>query len=687
MHSPTSTQDFGNAETPHQAPRPFDLGHLIPRLASRWYWILLGLAAGIAFGILSAKRAVPEYQTTSTLVVRDWNVTALGQLDPSEIDLRGKQAMQTVRAGVINYDVFYQVASDPVVRNLKPIFLSQKASWKDTVLSSAAPITSQEDAPPAPEFALMLKAWTNATIRPQTRFIDVTVSHTNPEVAKVVANRIIHHYVAIREKSKESGAKNTLAFLIGESERVQRELQASESLLESYKPVIIAEQQLNQSEDQIEQLSIRYLEKHPKMKDAVARASQHSEHLIEQLMDAASNPNDLDTWKDIEVSRETLLEPATFKNIRQHMVTRKSSLDNKINSQSKLHQRLLDRIESKEVTAEQGDAEVIPHEAARLPRRPFAPEKKDIIVKASTMGLGMGLLIAFAFQFFDNKVRHVKDVEKYFGLTTLSVIPRYPDEKTINKSIKDNADDIPDSVRDFGKPLLLTNWTDDAVYGEAFRVLRASVSLLGDNTKKKFTIVTSATPSEGKTSVSTNLAIAYANQGTKTLLIDFDLRKPAMHKLFSVKRLDQKGLVDLLSNRANLDECIKTYKDIPNLDVVFTGTKAPSPGELIEPGRIKALFDTFANDYDQIIIDSAPLLAVPDTRVLAPLADYILLVVRSQSTPIGPITAAIDLLSRAHRKPNGVILNDFVASGIGSYKYSYNYGYAYGSYSDSGDDD
>ena len=167
----------------------------------------------------------------------------------------------------------------------------------------------------------------------------------------------------------------------------------------------------------------------------------------------------------------------------------------------------------------------------------------------------------------------------------------------------------------------------------------------------------------------------------QTLLIDFDLRKPSLHKLFGEARNAHPGIVNILTKTAPQEDALTKYDALPNLTVIFSGPKSPNPGELLEPSKLEALLDKFSKDYDHIVIDSAPLLAVPDTRILAPLSQNLALVVRADQTPRKAVQSSINLLDGAGVVPDGIILNGFSQKRAKSGSY----GYAYQEYSEEED--
>ena len=218
------------------------------------------------------------------------------------------------------------------------------------------------------------------------------------------------------------------------------------------------------------------------------------------------------------------------------------------------------------------------------------------------------------------------------------------------------------------------------LYTEAYRILRASVTLLGKEEERKVTLFSSATPGEGKTTTSANFAIAAALQGKKTILVDFDLRKPAVHKAFGFKRKElSAGLTEVLTGKSSLAEAIQKQAGQENFYILFAGAKAPNPGELLTTEGVIDILDKLKKEFDVIVIDSAPLLAVPDTRLLVSEVDNFCLVVRAEHTPKGAVAKCLDMLRDDDNEPAGIVVNDYQERGGFARKYLYKYG-GYGNY-------
>jgi len=202
---------------------------------------------------------------------------------------------------------------------------------------------------------------------------------------------------------------------------------------------------------------------------------------------------------------------------------------------------------------------------------------------------------------------------------------------------------------------------------EAFRTLRTNIQFYNVDKELKTICITSSGPGEGKTTTICNLAITVARTGKRVLLIDGDLRKPQVHKVFNV--VNSKGLTNVLAKQADLSEAVKAVDDVNGLYVLTSGPKPPNPSELLGSNRMKEFLKEAAENYDLILVDTPPVGVVTDPAVVSTMVDGTILVVRSHQTNMEEARRAKQLLENVKANILGVVLNSIPVSGRTYYRY------------------
>ena len=289
---------------------------------------------------------------------------------------------------------------------------------------------------------------------------------------------------------------------------------------------------------------------------------------------------------------------------------------------------------------------------------PVAPNRKINYLIAFLAALFIPAFIITVFFFLDNKIHDVSDVE------TLTDLPIIGQIFHLNKK----------------EYLPVIQYKDDIV-SESFRSLRSALRFMFSKPKSCNTIlVTSSISGEGKTFVSSNLAIVQAISNKKTVVIEFDLRKPKFKDYFKEAGKTNLGLSNFLSGMIhNVDEII-VPTDIDNLDLILVGPVPPNPSELILTENTAKLFEQLSKKYDYIIIDTPPMGLVSDALELQKYADIVVFIVREDYT-LKPYVKDIDERKKI-LKNLGIIYNDFKVNALKKYGYGNNYSYGYGSYFD-----
>lgn len=192
-----------------------------------------------------------------------------------------------------------------------------------------------------------------------------------------------------------------------------------------------------------------------------------------------------------------------------------------------------------------------------------------------------------------------------------------------------------------------------SITAEAYRTLRTNIQYSSFDKEVRVIVVTSSEAGEGKSTTAGNLAISFSQAQKKTIMIDCDLRKPSLHKKFRISNMV--GLSDLLKGKESLREAVHKYNDY--LDILTSGKVPPNPSEMLGSRSMENLIERLKNEYDIIIIDSAPLQAVTDAQILSRKADGTILVVRAEKTKRDSVMQAKELLQKVDANILGVVLN------------------------------
>ena len=221
---------------------------------------------------------------------------------------------------------------------------------------------------------------------------------------------------------------------------------------------------------------------------------------------------------------------------------------------------------------------------------------------------------------------------------------------------------------------LITVMHPKSPISEQFRTLRTNINFMAIDHPIKTLALTSANASEGKSTVTDNLAIVWAQTGQKVLLVDADLRRSTLHRTFNLD--NREGLTTILTSRAHTIDLntIIQPSGIDNLSLLPSGPTPPNPAELLSSQRMKDFLKAARERYDMVIVDVPPMLVVTDTQVISRDLDAVVLVVKQGQTQKLGAKRAVELLKMAHANLLGYVMNDVVSDGSAGYGYGYSYG-------------
>ncbi|MCX5893290.1 MAG: polysaccharide biosynthesis tyrosine autokinase [Deltaproteobacteria bacterium] len=314
----------------------------------------------------------------------------------------------------------------------------------------------------------------------------------------------------------------------------------------------------------------------------------------------------------------------------------------------------------------------------RLPNKPFKPKTRRDLGLAAVLGLTLGVGLALLLEHLDDSIKSLDDLERACNLPSLGVLPLLGSNGRITlrlggKSKASGGRRYPPRLQRAGQTAADAADLDLMVYkhpqaqiSEAIGHIYSSIMLSASGRPPCAIMVTSPNPSEGKSMVVSNLAQSYALNDRQVVLIDCDLRKPRLHKVYQLH--NQPGLSNYLTGNATLEEILRDTS-IPNLTIITGGSRPPSPANLLNSEIFKELLAQLRQQFRHIIIDTPPVLGFADARFVSALVDGVLLVTRCHSTHKSAGRLAHHLLGQAPLL--GAVLNSVDAHGRGYGNYYY----------------
>lgn len=307
-----------------------------------------------------------------------------------------------------------------------------------------------------------------------------------------------------------------------------------------------------------------------------------------------------------------------------------------------------------------------------VPRMPVAPKRTQSIFLSFLLSLVGGVGLALFIDYINNKIESVEDIDRYLHVPVLGVIPVFPVEgkerqRTIGDSSKrqlQGSGNLLSLKPDSGTALIEID--NASSIAESYRQLRTAVLLSSASHAPRTILVTSSQPAEGKTTTSTNLAISLSQTGSSVLIVDCDLRRPRLHKVFGVK--NSRGLSNYLSGTGELAALVQPA--LPNLFVLPVGPLPPNPAELLGSNRMKQTVELLQNSFDYVILDSPPVASFADSLILSSMVEGVIIVVKAGITSREMANRTKSHLQTVGAKVLGAVINHIKLQPHDYYYYS-----------------
>lgn len=574
----------------------------------------------------------------------------------------------------------------------------------------------------------------NETVVPveKTNLVIISYNHTNPELAKRIADTVAEVFITNNVERQELGTSKAERLLAEEMAKTQEKVKTERDARYNFAkekdlpltPVTVnleAEKergyasQLLEAENSRRKLKADY-EAAKSAEDPLTNPNVQSDELIRKLREKLS---------DLKEKRESLLQrytkewpevkqidasiASTEEDLRKapaqvvtsmrkkyeaaestekSLVSAYSQQHGKTTAQTKAEidlaamtqqlttdEQYLNTLEQKqrELTSMAGDGgtNVSIASPSRLPHEPVGPQRLRSVIIAFLVSLMAGIGLAFLLDFLDDSVKSIDDIDRYIHLPALALIPSvHSDRGRLGPA---TAPDPQNSAA-----LALVSDVRSPV-AEAYRHLRTSLLLSSAGNPPKTILVTSSQPSEGKTTTAINTAFMLAQTGAEVLIIDCDLRRPRLHANFNLA--NTRGLTNYLSGESPIDDLLQTPEKTPNLKLLTSGPIPPNPAELLGSEEMRKLLKTLSERFTHIIVDSPPAISFTDASILSTFVDGVILVVHGGRSSRAVVRRARQQLLDVGANIFGVVLNNVKAQSkdyYGAGYYASYYGSDYG---------
>ena len=615
----------------------------------------------------------------------------------------------SVRYGTVAYG---GVVEGPGVRFVVP---QRPPTGAQSVLLELMPLTAA---------ASELRGLIGTKVLPQTNIIEIAVIGTEPALVRDVTNTVAREYADVSSEMQRTNARAKTRFIASSLQDQRARLDSAQMALKDFKE----RQQIGDVNAEQSALagSIHRMEEakrsglveqriYSTLVGKLAAADTADEELRRLVGTDAVERNRyiaslFDRWFSLIKDRETLyasgktdrnddvkavqrLISRTKEDLRsaselylQAMASRLGSLDNTIANlrqqteqyprleaeQARLSatvgtmQRTFDNLQSEYQLAriaEGVDAgRVQSIDEATLPTFAVSPNRKRSVIYSALMGLLLGFVLAFGLDRLDDSVKSPDELHNQMDLPMLGLIPAIRRDRGLRKTANPAL----------GR--LITHADPRSPVAEAYRSLRTNLAFARAQQAPQAIVIASPGPSDGKSTTAANLAITFAQQGQRTLLIDADLRRAVLNMAFKTQR--SPGLTELIVGDVTLED-VMHETEVPNLSLIASGRFPPNPAELLGSSRMQEVLHQAKARFDVVLLDSPPLLAVTDAAVLSTMVDGVVLVIRTERTKRDAVRRALGHIRSVRGRLLGAVLNDVdLRSGAyygsyGHYYYSY----------------
>jgi len=474
-------------------------------------------------------------------------------------------------------------------------------------------------------------------VRPvrNSQLVEISAEDPKPEMAAKIANAIAEEYIRQNLERNIEATSQAAEWLSKKIEEQRQKLNDSELALQRYRE----EHDINvlpqmTGDEAIENIKSEYAKFQALLANYSQRYTDEHPKMVELKAQIRSFKNKIQGLEDVKLGDKTM----------EYRV-----LEREVQTNKRMYEILLVRLKEIDLSGSLHVNNISITDRAEIPKRPVKPKVALNTLLAVIMGLVGGISLGFFVDYLDNTIKSSQDVKEILQLHFLGSIANLQQDDELKKD----------------KIILLE---PNSSVSESYRAIRTEIyRLITHGDYVKTILITSAEPRAGKTMTVSNLGIALAQRANRTLLVDSDLRKPQLNKIFNMKR--DRGLSEYLLGEQDASSIIKNT-DIDNLKVVTSGRIPYNSTEILIPGKIEEFIKNLADRFDFILFDSPPITSISDAVILADVVDGLIYVVRSGKSIVPINLGTKERLQNTKAKILGVVLND-VKAHHGDYYYHY----------------
>jgi len=563
--------------------------------------------------IIGSLKQTPVYQSTSTILIE--------RQSPKVVSFKAVVPMGT--------DSFYQY-KDYYETQYK--LLQSESLMKKVASALGMKADKEKNIDPVKS---LLKIIDIQPIK-NSQLVKINVENSDPGAAANTANTIAREFINQNLERNLLASTEAGRWLSKRIDNQREKLRTSESALQKYrKESNISILPQISGEFAIEDIKSEYAKLQAMLANYSERYTDHHPKIVEIKAQIASLRNKIQGLEDTETGEKT----AEYRVLEREVQTNKS-----------MYEILLTRMKEIDLSSTLNVNNITVVDTASVPEIPIKPNIKLNIALAVIVGFILGIGLAFFIDYLDRTIKSPQDIKEMLESHFLGSIPSIVGDNIIKKD-------------------KIVHHQPQSPISEAYRIIRTEIlHLLPQTEGLKSLLITSGEPQSGKTITVSNLGISFAQKDSKVLLVDGDLRRPQLHKIFNLERYN--GLSEYLSGEMEVEKIIKST-DIENLHVITSGKVPHYPAEIISSGKIEHFIKSLNGIFDYVIFDSPPVVSVTDSIIFADKVNAIVQVVRSGKALV-PISIRVkEQLSHAKGKVLGVILNDLKTYHDNYYYYRY----------------